>query len=141
MFEIIFKSVCILIFAAAWLALCVAKYNKWHRRRKNCTKELQVKVVEVLERRTARSGMVYKPVFKPVNDEDRSVIDSAFYSKFVSFEVGETVELLVNPDNVKEFLYKDDSLNKGRTADILCCFIPVILVAAYVLTRSFRFFP
>ena len=77
--------------------------------------------------------MVYKPVFMPVNGADRSEIDSAFYSKFVSFEVGETVELLVNPDNTKEFLYKDDSLNKGRMVDMYCCCLPILIIIAYVL--------
>ena len=133
MFANIFKTICIVLFASVWLALCIAKYNKWNKKRKNCTKELSVKVVDVLERRTARSGMVYKPVFMPVNGADRSEIDSAFYSKFVSFEVGETVELLVNPDNTKEFLYKDDSLNKGRMVDMYCCCLPILIIIAYVL--------
>lgn len=129
----IIKVGCIVLFASAWLALCIAKYSKWSRKRKHCTKELKVKVVKVLERRTARSGMVYKPVFAPVNSDDGSVIDSAFYSKFVSFEVGEEVELLVNPDNIKEFLYKDDSLNKGKTVDILCCCLPIVIVIGFAL--------
>ena len=129
----IIKVGCIVLFASAWLALCIAKYSKWSKRKKHCSKELTVKVVDVLERRTARSGMVYKPVFSPLNADDGSVIDSAFYSKFVSFEVGEEVELLVNPDNIKEFLYKDDSLNKGKTVDILCCCLPVLIVIGFIL--------
>jgi len=129
----IIKVGCIVLFASAWLALCLAKYGKWSKRKKYCSKELTVKVVDVLERRTARSGMVYKPVFSPLNADDGSVIDSAFYSKFVSFEVGEEVELLVNPDNIKEFLYKDDSLNKGKTVDILCCCLPVLIVIGFIL--------
>ena len=129
----IIKVGCIVLFASAWLALCIAKYSKWSKRKKHCSKELTVKVVDVLERRTARRGMVYKPVFSPLNADDGSVIDSAFYSKFVSFEVGEEVELLVNPDNIKEFLYKDDSLNKGKTVDILCCCLPIVIVIGFVL--------
>ncbi len=133
MFAVILKTVCILLFASAWLALCIAKYNKWHKRKKNCTMELSVEVIRVLQRKTARSGMVYKPVFKPLNGENLTEIDSAYYSKFVSFEIGETVELLVNPDNIKEFLYKDDSLNKGKIVDILCCCIPILPMIGFIL--------
>lgn len=73
----IFKIVCWLLFILAWLALCIAKYNKWRKRIKNCTREVSVKVVDVLEKRTARGGMVYKPIFESIDD---------------------TLELLVNPD-------------------------------------------
>ncbi len=135
MLTIIIKTVAILLFMTAWAVLCVMKYNKWRRRRKKCTKEMTVKVIEVLERKTARGGMVYKPVFQTVDTADQIVIDSAFYSALVFFEVGESLALLVNPENVKEFLYKDDSLNKGRTVDMISCFLPFICVIGYILVR------
>ena len=123
------------LFASAWLALCIAKYNKWSKKRKNCTQQLSVKVVEILERKTARGGMVYKPIFMPADAAEHSVIDSAFYSSLVSFEIGETVELLVNPNNEKDFLYKDNQYNKGMIVDILCCCLPVIFVIGIILTK------
>ena len=131
----IFKIAICLMFFAMWMALCFFKYRKWHRRRKNCTKELQVKVVDVKEKKAARGGMLYKPVFEPVGSPEYPVIDSAFYSNMVSFEIGDKVELLINPDNAKEFLYKDNSLNKGILADILCCCLPMICVIGYLLMR------
>ncbi len=115
--------------------MCFFKYRKWHRRRKNCTKEIQVKVVDVKEKKAARGGMFYKPVFEPVGSPEYPVIDSAFYSNMVSFEIGDKVELLINPDNAKEFLYKENSLNKGILADILCCCLPMICVIGYLLMR------
>ncbi len=135
MLTIIIKTAAILLFVTAWAILCIMKYNKWRRRRKSCTKEMTVKVIEVLERKTARGRMVYKPVFQTVDTADQIVIDSAFYSALVSFEVGESLVLLVNPENVKEFLYKDDSLNKGRTVDMISCFLPFICVIGYILVR------
>ncbi len=134
----IITGVAVLLFFAAWAALCTAKYRKWQRRRRNCTLELPVRVVDVLERKTARGSMVYKPIFEPVDPADSTVIDSAYYSNLVSFEVGEAVNLLVNPDNTKEFLYKDDSLNKGRIVDIVCCCLPIICVIGYILVIAYR---
>ena len=84
---------------------------------------MTVKVTQILEKKTARSGIIYKPVFESVDPMDQAVIDSAYYTRMVTFNVGETVELLVNPDNVKEFLYKNDALNKGKIADLMACLI------------------
>ena len=56
MFANIFKTICIVLFASVWLALCIAKYNKWNKKRKNCTKELSVKVVDVLELASKAAG-------------------------------------------------------------------------------------
>ena len=133
MLTIIIKTVAVLLFVTAWSILCIMKYNKWRRRRKNCTKEQLVKVIEVKKRKTARGGMAYKPIFKAVEDVEQSVIDSAFYSGFVTFAVGETLILLVNPENEKEFLYKENSLNKGRIVDMVSCFLPFICVIGYIL--------
>ena len=132
----ILKLVCWLLFILAWLALCIAKYNKWRKRIKNCTREVPVKVVDVLEKRTARGGMVYKPIFESIDDTLQLVIDSALYSSLVTFEIGDTLELLVNPENTNEFLYKDDSLNKGKKADILCCLMPIVIIIGIVLTSK-----
>lgn len=129
----IIKTVAVLLFFTAWAILCIMKYNKWRRRRKNCTKELLVKVIEVKQKKTARGGMVYKPIFKTVDDAEQSVIDSAFYSALVTFDIGETLMLLVNPENEKEFLYKEDSLNKGRIVDVVSCFLPFICVIGYII--------
>ena len=132
----IFKIVCWSLYILAWLALCIAKYNKWRKRIKNCTREVSVKVVDVLEKRTARGGMVYKPIFESIDDTLQLVIDSALYSSLVTFEIGDTLELLVNPENTNEFLYKDDSLNKGKKADILCCLMPIVIIIGIVLTSK-----
>lgn len=37
--------------------------------------------------------------------------------------VGVKLQLLVNPDNMKEFVYKDNQYNRGLVADILCCIV------------------
>ena len=124
------------LFILAWLALCIAKYNKWRKRIKNCTREVSVKVVDILEKRTARGGMVYKPIFESIDATHQLVIDSALYSSLVTFEIGDTLELLINPEDTKEFLYKDDFLNKGKKADILCCLIPIIIIIGIILTTK-----
>ena len=122
------------LYAIAWAALCLSKYHKWNRRKKNCTREISAEVIKVLERKPMRgSSMLYKPVFRPMDTPDNTVIDSAYYSNLVSFNVGERVELLVNPENYQEFLYKDDSLNKGKTADIIACIIPAVLIVVFIL--------
>ncbi|MBO4457354.1 MAG: hypothetical protein J5802_06530 [Butyrivibrio sp.] len=119
--------------ALVWFAICKAKYDKWSRRKRECTQELTVKVVNVLERKTARGGMIYKPIFMPLDPAYGFAIDSAYYSNLVRFNVGDTVELLVNPNNMKDFIYKDDSLNKGKGVDMIACFLPLIVILLYVL--------
>ena len=132
MFAIAWGALICVLLILAWAALCVSKYKKWHRRRVNCTQELEVKVTDVLKRKAMRGGYIYKPVFESV-DDDHYVIDSAYYSNLVSFEIGETLTLLVNPDDKKEFLYKDDSLNRGKVADIVCCILPAPLVIGFII--------
>ncbi|MCR4691235.1 MAG: hypothetical protein K5739_07820 [Lachnospiraceae bacterium] len=132
----IIKAVFVIIFVSAWLALCFGKYNKWNKKRKHCTREMTVKVTDILERKTARGGMTYKPIFQPVDEGDAGEIDSAYYSNLVSFEVGQTVTLLVNPDNPKEFLYKDNSLNRGMIVDVLACVLPPVVILVFFLTRK-----
>ena len=117
----------------AWIALCLSKYKKWNNRKMVCTQEISVRVVDVLEKRTLKGHLLYKPIFKPVDSMDNWVIDSAYYSNLVSFQVGQTLELLVNPSNVREFIYKDDRYNKGRTADFIGCAIPLIAIIAFIL--------
>ena len=73
----IIKTAAVLLFFTAWAILCIMKYNKWRRRRKNCTKELLVKVIEVKQKKTARGGMVYKPIFKTVDDEEQLLPEGA----------------------------------------------------------------
>lgn len=122
-----------LLYFAVWLTICMAKYKKWSERKKNCTQELSVRVVDILEKKTSRGGMIYKPVFMPADPANLLVIDSAYYSNLVSFEIGDTVELLINPENPSQFLYKDDSLNKGKTADIIGCCLPVFFFVIYLI--------
>ncbi len=121
MLNLIIKlSICVCLLALP-TAFTIVKICKWLRRKRNCTKEMKVKVTQVLAKKTRRSGYLYKPVFESMDPADQMVIDSAFYSKLVMFNEGDEMDLLVNPDNVKEFLYKDDELNKGRIADIIGC--------------------
>ena len=49
--------------------------------------------------------------------------NTAYYSNLVSFSVGDKLQLLVNPDNMKEFVYKDNQYNRGLVADMLCCIV------------------
>ncbi len=124
----------ILVFISVWFVLCIFKYKKWSNKRKKCTKHISVKVIDILEKKTARGGMIYKPIFLVEGVSDNSTIDSAYYSSLVSFEVGEYVELLVNPDNQNEFLYKDNPYNKGLIVDILCCCLPCIVLIGILIT-------
>lgn len=117
-----------IVLLTAWGALCFSKYKKWNHRRKNCNKELQVYVKQILERKTKRGDIVYKPIFAWNEAGREYTIDSAFYSGLVSFEVGEAVMLLVNPENYMEFLYADDTYNKGILADVLGCLMPLLLI-------------
>lgn len=121
-----------IIFLAAWGALCVTKYKKWNGKRKKCKRPLPVRVVDILERKTARGGMVYKPIFEAIENEGY-VIDSAFYSSLVSFEIGQRLVLLVDPKNPKDFLYQDNAYNKGRIVDVLCCCLPALFLLGIIL--------
>lgn len=121
------------VFLIAWGIMCYLKYKKWHDKRKNCQKELQVYVKEILEKKTSRGGMVYKPIFVWKEDNKEFIIDSAFYSDLVSFKVGEAVNLLVNPNNYLDYIYAENTYNKGLVLDIGACFIPLIFVLGIVL--------
>ncbi len=121
------------IFLTAWCALCISKYKKWSSKRKKCKKQLSVQVIEILEKKTARGGMVYKPIFAETNENTNYIIDSAFYSSLVSFEIGQHIILLVNPENPKDFLYKDNVYNKGIIVDVLCCCLPCIFLLGILL--------
>lgn len=124
-----------LLLLSGWIIFCILKYRKWNHRFKNCTKKITVHVSDVLEKKTRRGGMVYKPIFTGIEDGREFVISSAFYSNLVSFGVGENVELFVNPEDYQNFIYAEKSYNKGLNADIFACiFIPIIFLAGIILT-------
>ncbi len=131
--HMILKILLSIIFGAAWLALCIFKYTKWSNKAKNCVQECPVTVVEVLEKLSRGTRPIYKPVFRPLDPMNETVIDSALYTSRFRFEVGQNIVLLVNPDNIKDFLYKDDDYNIGRKADMMSCFIPLIFIIAIIL--------
>lgn len=115
-----------LLYLFGWLLLCIFKYRKWNIRKKRCTKTVHAKVVSVLEKKPMRgSDMLYKPVFQVTLDDQLVTIRSAYFSNLIHFETGEQVELLVNPENYQQFLYKTEALNRGKAADIICCILPL----------------
>ncbi len=121
-----------------WIIFCIFKYKKWKRRFINCTRELTVCVVEVLEKKTHKGAILYKPIFKSTDYSDIPVIDTAYYSNLISFKAGEILQLMVNPNNIKEFIYKDKRYNKGLVADMLCCmgFLMIILFGVYLTIKN-----
>ena len=124
----------IFIFVFAWSTLCISKYKKWSSKRKKCKTRLPVRVVEILEKKTARGSMVYKPIFVATDEDSDLSIDSAFYSSLVSFEVGQRLILLVNPENPKDLIYEDNTYNKGIIVDMLCCcLLPLVFLLAILL--------
>lgn len=129
---IIFGFGIIILFS--WCGLCIFKYKKWSNKRKKCRKRLSVQVIDILAKKTKRGSMVYKPIFAEIDGNCNYIIDSAFYSSLVSFEVGQCIVLLVNPENPKEFLYEDNTYNKGIITDILCCCLPFIFLLGILLT-------
>ena len=112
----------------AWFLLCLFKYKKWHDRKLNCTKKLVAHVVEIREKKTARSGIITKPIFQVCDGGKVYHIESAYYSNLIVFHMGQNVELWVNPKDYSQFLYADDQYNRGKVADILCCLIPLIFL-------------
>lgn len=138
MINYIIKFGFVLILFLAWCTLCIFKYKKWSSKRKMCIKPISVQVIEILEKRTARGGMVYKPIFAIIDDKDNTIIDSAFYSSLVSFEIGQHLTLLVNPQNPKEFLYENNKYNKGIIVDVICCCLPCIFILGILLAILFK---
>ena len=117
----------------AWFLLCLFKYKKWHDRKLNCTKKLVAHVVEIRGRKTARSGIITKPIFQVCDGGKVYHIESAYYSNLVVFHMGQNVEILVNPEDYSQFLYADDQYNRGKVADILCCLIPLIFLIVIIV--------
>lgn len=116
--------ICLFIIAVtAWLAFCYFKVRKWLRRRLNCTLEA-VAVVKEIHTKVPRYGdsLLYKPIYL-VNGV---TIDSAPYSNLFVPVSGASYPVLVNPNDYSEFLYIDNRLNKGMSADIYGCGILLI---------------
>ena len=90
-------------------------------------------VVEIRERKTARSGIITKPVFQVCDSGKVCHIESAYYSKLVVFHVGQSVEILVNPEDYSQFLYADNQYNRGKVADILCCLLPLVFLIIIIV--------
>lgn len=76
---------------------------------------------------------MHKPVFAGTDENANCIIDSAVFSNLVSFEVGQRLVLLVNPENPKEFLYKDNKYNKGIIVDFVGSLMPIILLIAFIV--------
>ena len=116
-----------------WIIVVFLKYRKWSRRKKRCVMPITVTVTEVLERKPQRGiGLLYKPVFAGTVNENPIIIDTAKYTNFIHFSKGEDVELLIDPDNPKEFIYAEKKYNVGKDVDTLLCvglFLFTILVA------------
>ncbi|MBO5303949.1 MAG: hypothetical protein J6A92_07865 [Lachnospiraceae bacterium] len=123
--------ICIIL--SVWIVLCILKYRKWNIKRKKCIKHVTVYVSDILSKKTKRGDMVYKPIFVLEEKNQRYKIDSAFYSNLVTFGVGQKVNLLINPQNYKQFLYAENSYNKGMVVDIVCCFIPFVFLIGIIL--------
>ncbi|MBR6403444.1 MAG: hypothetical protein IKS48_08690 [Eubacterium sp.] len=123
------------VVAVVWLSICIPKYKKWSGRIKNCTLEVPVQVVEIYEKRTRRGYVLCKPVFESVDPTNQVVIDSAYYSNLISFEVGDELVLLINPNDPKEFIYKDKRNNKGLVADMVACCMPILVIILYLVLK------
>lgn len=108
--------------------LVTKKYTKWNKRKVNCTCKVKAQVVEVLERKTSKGKILYKPIYIFWLNDKQGKITSAFYTNLIQFHVGEFVELLINPNDYQQFLYENNSYNKGKFADIICCIMPVVFV-------------
>lgn len=131
---ILFGAVFIVGFG--WCMSTIIRYRYWSSKRKNCIKELPVQVIEIWERRTSRGAILHKPIFAGTDENASCIIDSAVFSNLVSFEVGQRVVLLVNPENPKQFLYKDNKYNKGIIVDFLGCFLPLIFLLGIILAMK-----
>ena len=128
-FSIFFISVAFIV----WMPVCISKYRKWRHRKQHCNRKVTARIVEIREKKAARGGMMYKPVFHVSLDNETHIIDSAYYTAISSMETGQPVELLVNPDDCQEFLYADERYNYGKVTDIIFCLIPVFFTAIIII--------
>ena len=129
--SIAYLLVWVAVFIGIMIYLIVTRKAKWSYRQKNYTKCVKATVVDVLVHRGRRGSIGYKPIFKVVEPWGEIIIDTAYYTKH-EFQVGSVVELLVNPNNYKEFMYKNDKYNAGKRGDILLCIMPLVPIV-YIL--------
>lgn len=119
---------CIILFII-WILITISKLLKWNHRKNNCTLKVNAIVTNILERKPVRgTGMIYKPIFKVISNNENIIINSAKYSNLIQLHNGESVELLLNPNNTNEFLYVNNKYNVGKTADIMGCAIWFIVI-------------
>ena len=133
--ELIFYSPIIVIVTVYWAIFSSLKYKKWKERQEKCTKRITVYVSDVLERKTRRGSMVYKPIFKWEEDGREYTIDSAYYSNVIRFEKNEEVVLLVNPEEYRQYMYGDPFYtNKLKIMDGIACAFPLVFLLFIVLS-------
>lgn len=136
MSQYMFSIFIITVLMVVWIPLCISKYRKWHHRKEHCNRKITVQIVEIEKKKAARGGMMYKPIFAVAKDDKIHTIRTAYYTGISTMEIGQTIELLVNPDDYQEFLYVEEKYNYGKITDIMFCLIPfffaIIIIIATV---------
>lgn len=116
-----------------WFPICISKYRKWNHRKEHCNRKVSAQIVDIKKKKAARGGMLYKPIFAVAKDDKIHTISTAYYTGISSMEIGQTIELLVNPDDYQEFLYAEEKYNYGKATDIMFCLLPIFFAIIIIL--------
>lgn len=120
------------------ICLSISKAKKWHRRERVCTEPMKFGVAEVYERRG--HGISYKPIFVVQSGGQDIVIKSALYDGIRRYYIGEQIDMLVNPNNIHEFMYTDKREKLVKLMDIgmpIAMAITVVCAAVMVVLTAF----
>ena len=145
---ILYKSIKLFIysfinaFGIIGLAMLISSIYTYFYNKKRCTKKVSAICTDIIEDHSTDEHGYYctkRPVFTIYND-DNSKEEELIYniSSQRVFVIGQTYELMVNPNNHNEFYIYGDTLLKSSPIQIIiaCIFIIFTIIANYVLLTS-----
>ncbi len=102
--------------------------------RSKCTVLVTATVIEIEEKRAAgsRAGqtMVYRPVFSFEWKGFTRTVESRMWASFTKFEVGDKVELYIDPEDSSNFRYKDGFMEPMSFIGISTILVIIVLILA-----------
>ena len=96
-----------------------------------CTKEISVKVVEIMRRTSNLGKSEYWIIYDVLNENFNTLISK--WDSFHPFNEGDNGILYINPDNKNEFSYEDRLLLKKNLQNLITIGIGIFLVIITII--------
>lgn len=114
-------------FAIYGVIFCFIKYKYRKKKITACTFKVRAEVVEILTRKPWSSAdLLYKPILKINYMEQEIIINTALYGGLFHFEIGQQIDIHINPQDPQEFMYGAPYSDIEKTLGIASCALPFI---------------